>query len=127
MVQILWNAWWQQYTQDVRTQLDSEATSYFSKLNSGPEAVSSIAATDSRMQEQDNDEAAIDTLDGVNEASQENSFRLQNLLKDVKPETLEKTVEEGLVLLDRLKAPLEEKMGENEDAERWIQQIGMRS
>ena len=55
----------------------------------------------------------------------EQSFQLQLLLKDASPETLETSVEQGVKILDRIKAPL---MGEgvlnSPDAEQWVQQIG---
>lgn len=52
------------------------------------------------------------------------SFQLQDHLKDASPETLERSVEEGVSLLDDLKAPLIEKLENNPDAEQWLQHIG---
>ncbi len=51
------------------------------------------------------------------------SFQLQTLLKDAGPEMLETSVEQGVELLDQLKAPLLNKMENSPDAEQWIQQI----
>ena len=51
------------------------------------------------------------------------SFQLQVLLKDAGPGMLETSVEQGVKLLDQLKAPLLNKMENSPDAEQWIQQI----
>ena len=51
------------------------------------------------------------------------SFQLQTLLRDAGPEMLETSVEQGVKLLDQLKAPLLSKIGNSPDAEQWIQQI----
>lgn len=55
----------------------------------------------------------------------EQSFQLQALLKDASPQTLETSVEQGVKILDRIKAPL---IGEgvvtSPDAEQWLQHIG---
>ena len=52
------------------------------------------------------------------------TFQLQTLLKDADPQMLESSVEQGVKLLDQLKAPLVAKMDNNPDVEQWIQQIG---
>ena len=54
----------------------------------------------------------------------ERRFQLQDMMKDADPGMLERSVEEGLSLLDDLQRPLEEKIANDEDAEMWIQQIG---
>lgn len=51
-------------------------------------------------------------------------FQLQTMLRDADPQMLEKSVEEGVKLLDDLKIPLVNKMSDSPDAEQWIQQIG---
>ncbi|CAF9943183.1 MAG: hypothetical protein ALECFALPRED_010769, partial [Alectoria fallacina] len=57
------------------------------------------------------------------EEQKHKSFQLQTLLKDAGPKMLETSVEQGVKLLDQLKAPLLNKMGNSPDAEQWIQQI----
>ena len=58
----------------------------------------------------------------------EQSFQLQSLLKDASPETLETSVEQGVRILDRIKAPLiREGVVNSPDAEQWIQHIGKSS
>ena len=57
------------------------------------------------------------------EDQKQESFQLQTLLKDAGPETLEISVEQGVKLLDQLKAPLLNKMENSIDAGQWIQQI----
>lgn len=57
------------------------------------------------------------------EDQKQKSFQLQMLLKDAGPEMLETSVEQGVKLLDQLKAPLLSKMENSPDAEQWIQQI----
>ena len=57
------------------------------------------------------------------EDQKQKSFQLQTLLKDAGPEMLETSVEQGVKLLDQLKAPLLSKMGNSPDAEQWIHQI----
>ena len=55
----------------------------------------------------------------------EQSFQLQALLKDASPETLETSVEQGVKILDRIKAPLiVEGVVKSPDAEQWVQHIG---
>lgn len=51
-------------------------------------------------------------------------FQLQALLKDSPPETLERGVEQGVKLLEDLRAPLLDKVEGSPDAAQWIQQIG---
>ena len=51
------------------------------------------------------------------------SFQLQTILKDAGPEMLETSVQQGVKLLDQLKAPLLSKMENSPDAEQWISQI----
>lgn len=51
-------------------------------------------------------------------------FQLQALLKDAPPETLERGVEQGVKLLENLRAPLLDKVESSPDADQWIQQIG---
>lgn len=51
-------------------------------------------------------------------------FQLQVLLKDAPPETLERGVEQGVKLLEDLRAPLLDKVEASPDAAQWIQQIG---
>lgn len=60
----------------------------------------------------------------IPESDPQKSSDLQGLLKNADPETLERSVEEGVALLDDLKVPLMEKMADSPDAEQWIQQIG---
>ncbi|KAL6715664.1 hypothetical protein ACLMJK_006625 [Lecanora helva] len=50
-------------------------------------------------------------------------FQLQALLKDAGPQMLEASVEQGVDILDQLKAPLTDRMKDNPDAEQWIKQI----
>ena len=57
------------------------------------------------------------------EDEKQKTFQLQTLLKDATPELLETSVEQGVKLLDQLKAPLLDKMENSPDAEQWIQQI----
>lgn len=57
------------------------------------------------------------------EEQKQKSFQLQTLLKDAGPNMLETSVEQGVKLLDQLKAPLLDKMPNSPDAEQWIQQI----
>ena len=59
------------------------------------------------------------------EDQKQKSFQLQALLKDAGPALLESSVEHGVKLLDQLKAPLLDKMGNSPDAEQWIQQIDL--
>ena len=55
----------------------------------------------------------------------EQSFQLQSLLKDASPETLEASVEKGVKILDRIKAPLiGEGVVNSPDAAQWVQHIG---
>ena len=55
----------------------------------------------------------------------EQSFQLEFLLKDASPETLETSVEQGVKILDRIKAPLiGEGVVNSPDAEQWVQNIG---
>lgn len=51
------------------------------------------------------------------------TFQLQTLLNDAGPQRLEASVEQGLKLLDQLKAPLLAKVENNPDAKQWIEQI----
>ncbi|KAL8795726.1 MAG: hypothetical protein Q9195_001777 [Heterodermia aff. obscurata] len=54
----------------------------------------------------------------------EQSFQLQVLLKDASPETLETSVEQGVKILDRIKAPLiSEGVVNSPDAQQWLQHI----
>lgn len=55
------------------------------------------------------------------------SFQLQTLLEGASPQILESSVEQGLELLDQLKAPLVARAENTPDAEQWIQQIGKAS
>lgn len=57
------------------------------------------------------------------EEQKQKSFQLQKLLKDAEPGTLEIGVEEGVKHLEKLKAPLLDKMKDSPDAVQWIQQI----
>lgn len=57
------------------------------------------------------------------EEQQQKTFQLQTLLQNTSPKMLEDSVEQGVKLLDRLKAPLAAKIGNSPDAEQWIQQI----
>lgn len=57
------------------------------------------------------------------EEQENKSFHLQTLLKDAGPRMLETSVEQGVKLLESLKAPLRIKMENSPDAEQWIQQI----
>ncbi|KAL8709618.1 MAG: hypothetical protein Q9220_005710 [cf. Caloplaca sp. 1 TL-2023] len=50
-------------------------------------------------------------------------FQLQALLQDANPEILERGVQEGVRLLEGVKAPMVEKLAENADAQQWIKQI----
>ncbi|KAL8946392.1 MAG: hypothetical protein Q9222_007207 [Ikaeria aurantiellina] len=52
------------------------------------------------------------------------TFQLQALLQDANPDVLEHGVEEGLRLLDRIKAPMADKLADNADAQQWIKQMG---
>ncbi len=52
------------------------------------------------------------------------TFQLQTLLKDAGPKMLESSVQQGVELLDQLKAPLVAKAANDPDAGQWIQQIG---
>jgi len=51
------------------------------------------------------------------------TFQLQTLLNDAGPQMLEASVEQGVKLLDQLKAPLLANVENNPDAEQWIDQI----
>lgn len=51
------------------------------------------------------------------EEQKQKSFQLQKLLKDAGPKMLETSVEQGVKLLDHLKAPLLNKMQNSPDAE----------
>ena len=57
------------------------------------------------------------------EEQKNKSFQLQTLLKDAGPGMLETSVEQGVKLLQQLKAPLLNKMENSPDAEQWLQQI----
>ena len=57
------------------------------------------------------------------EEQKHKSFQLQMLLKDAGPKVLEASVEQGVKLLDQLKAPLLDKIEHSPDSEPWIQQI----
>ncbi len=57
------------------------------------------------------------------EEQKNKSFQLPALFRDAGPEMLETSVEQGVKLLDQLKAPLLDKIGNSPDAEQWIQQI----
>ena len=59
------------------------------------------------------------------EEQKQQTFQLQTLFRDASPEMLEASVEQGVKFLERLRAPLVEKMQNSPDAEQWIQQIGM--
>lgn len=50
-------------------------------------------------------------------------FQLSTLFKDVTPQVLESSVEASVKLLEKLKAPLANKMENSPDAAHWIQQI----
>lgn len=52
------------------------------------------------------------------------AFSLQNLLKDASPGILESSVEQGVKLLEDLKKPMLNKIGDTPDAKQWIAQIG---
>ena len=54
---------------------------------------------------------------------QQNHLQLSSLVKDAKPQELESVVEEGIKLLDDLRAPLLEQMAGTPDSDQWIQQI----
>ncbi|KAL9124079.1 MAG: hypothetical protein Q9217_006557 [Psora testacea] len=54
---------------------------------------------------------------------QKHNFQLSAMLKDATPQMLEASVEASVELLNRLKAPLLDKMANSLDAEQWIQQI----
>ena len=54
---------------------------------------------------------------------QQNHLQLSSLVKDAKPQELENVVEEGIKLLDDLRAPLLEQMAGTPDSDQWIQQI----
>ncbi|KAL8700510.1 MAG: hypothetical protein Q9201_005409 [Fulgogasparrea decipioides] len=58
----------------------------------------------------------------VQEESQQ-SFQIHSLLKDAEPEVLEASVDQGVKLLQKLKAPLQTKAPESSDALQWMQQI----
>ena len=55
---------------------------------------------------------------------EQKTFQLQALLKDASPKMLEDSVEQGVKLLEKLKAPLVAKTANSPDAEQWILQIG---
>ena len=55
------------------------------------------------------------------EEQRQTTFQLQTLFKDASPKLLEESVEEGVKLLDRIKAPLAAKLANSPDAEQWIQ------
>ena len=54
---------------------------------------------------------------------QQNHLQLLSLVKDAKPQELESVVEEGIKLLDDLRAPLLAQMAGTPDSDQWIQQI----
>lgn len=58
------------------------------------------------------------------EEQKQKTFQLEALLKDASPKMLEDSVEQGVKLLNKMKAPLESKMANSPDAEQWLQQIG---
>jgi len=58
------------------------------------------------------------------EQEEQKTFQLQALLKDAGPKMLEDSVDQGVKLLEKLKAPLAAKMANSPDAEQWILQIG---
>ncbi|KAL2048436.1 hypothetical protein N7G274_000348 [Stereocaulon virgatum] len=62
------------------------------------------------------------TADELEEQKQQ-TFQLQTLFKHASPEMLEASVEQGVKLLERLRAPLVEKMQNSPEAEQWIEQI----
>lgn len=59
------------------------------------------------------------------DSQQKMDFQLQSLLKDATPEQLEASVEQGLKLLDQLKAPMSDEANSGSDAAQWVQQIGI--
>ena len=54
---------------------------------------------------------------------EQKNFQLPTLLRDAGPEMLESSVAEGVKLLDQLKTPLLNNMGNSPDAVQWIEQI----
>lgn len=65
-----------------------------------------------------------DSIDAETEIQQQQSFQLQDLLKDASPDLLESSVEQGLNLLRSLKEPMVNKIADTPDAKQWIEQIG---
>ena len=55
------------------------------------------------------------------------SFQIHRLLKDAEPEILEEGVDQGVKLLQKLKALMQEKASNGSDASQWIKQIGKRA
>lgn len=53
------------------------------------------------------------------------TFQLQALLQDATTELLESSVQQGVQLLDLLKAPMLDRISGSSDAAQWIQQIGI--
>ena len=83
-----------------------------------PEPAPSAIASNRQAVEENSDPSA----DFENQ--QRETFQLHTFLKDANPEMLEASVQQGVKVLDRLKAPLVEKLRNSPDAEQWIQQIG---
>ena len=71
------------------------------------------------------DEAPIYSAE--TELPKQRFFQLQTLLKDAPPEMLEHGVEQGVKLLEDLRAPMLDKLEGSSDAAQWIQQIGKSS
>ena len=66
----------------------------------------------------------IGTETSENEDNRRETFQLQKLLIDATPDLLERSVEEGVRLLDNLKGQMLTDSAASTDATQWIQQIG---
>ena len=109
---------WNNIPESERANYEAQATPSDRQSN----GIKSEPATDSALHDTPPAVRSPVSAADFKEQSQKN-FQLQTLLKDAGPEMLETSVEQGVKLLDQLKAPLLSKMANSPDAEQWIQQI----
>lgn len=83
------------------------------------------AAVRKELDESRRDRSRSPSPASVQDEGQQN-FQIHSLLKDAEPEVLEASVDQGVKLLSKLKAPLQTKAPDSSDASQWVQQIGRR-
>lgn len=107
--------------QRVKSEPNTEPTTHGMTNPTAPRIKSEPGSNSSRQIPPQIDEPPISLAELEEQKPQ--TFQLQTLLRDASPQMLEASVEQGVELLDQLKAPLLAKVDNNPDAEQWIQQI----